>query len=62
MHKFVKTLTWQRMTREAAVHIGGVTARISRLEGMEAHARTADVRLAKYAPGKSFDLGEPVKE
>lgn len=62
VHKFVKTLTWQRMTREAAIHIGGVTARISRLEGMEAHARTADVRLAKYAPGKSFDLGEPVKE
>jgi sulfopropanediol 3-dehydrogenase len=23
---------------------------------MEAHARTADVRLAKYFPGQNFDL------
>lgn len=62
VHKFMKTLTWQQMTREAAVHIGGVSARISRLEGMEAHARTADARLAKYAPGTAFDLGAPVTE
>ena len=62
VHKFMKTLTWQEMTRDAAVHIGGVSARISRLEGMEAHARTCDVRLAKYAPGQSFDLGEAVRE
>ena len=62
VHKYMKTLTWQQMTRDAAIHIGGVTARISRLEGMEAHARTADARLAKYAPGREFDLGTPVKE
>ena len=61
VHKFMKTLTWQRMTREGARDIGEVTARISRLEGMEAHARTADDRLAKYFPGQSFDLGEAVK-
>jgi len=61
VHKFMKTLTWQRMTREAARDIGEVTARISRLEGMEAHARTADDRLAKYFPGQAFDLGAPVK-
>ncbi|MEO5697288.1 MAG: histidinol dehydrogenase [Burkholderiaceae bacterium] len=61
VHKFMKTLTWQRMTRDAARDIGEVTARISRLEGMEGHARTADDRLAKYFPGQSFDLGEPVK-
>jgi sulfopropanediol 3-dehydrogenase len=60
VHKFMKTLTWQRMTREAARDIGEVTARISRLEGMEAHARTADDRLAKYYPGQPFVLGEPV--
>jgi sulfopropanediol 3-dehydrogenase len=60
VHKFMKTLTWQRMTREAARDIGEVTARISRLEGMEAHARTADDRLAKYFPGQAFDRGEPV--
>ena len=61
VHKFMKTLTWQRMTREAARDIGAVTARISRLEGMEAHARTADDRLAKYFPGQRFELGDPVK-
>jgi len=38
-----------------------VTARISRIEGMEAHARTANDRLAKYFPKEKFDLGEPVK-
>ena len=60
VHKFIKTLTWQRMTREAARDIGEITARISRLEGMEAHARTADDRLAKYYPGQEFDLGAAV--
>ena len=60
VHKFMKTLTWQRMTRDGARDIGEVTARISRLEGMEAHARTADDRLAKYFPDQRFDLGAPV--
>jgi sulfopropanediol 3-dehydrogenase len=32
------------------------TARISREEGMEGHARTADLRLAKYFPDERFDL------
>ncbi len=54
--KFIKTVTWQRMTREANRSIAQACARISRLEGMEAHARTADVRLAKYFPGVNFDL------
>ena len=54
---FIKTVTYQRMTREANEKIGPVSARISRLEGMEAHARTSDARMEKYFPGKSFDLG-----
>jgi sulfopropanediol 3-dehydrogenase len=54
--KFLKTVTWQRMTREANREIAQVTARISRLEGMEGHAKTADVRLAKWFPGENFDL------
>ena len=45
--------------RAAPRQIAQVTARISRLEGMEAHARTADDRLAKYFPGERFDKGEP---
>ena len=54
--KFLKTLTWQHMTREATRRVATATARISRLEGMEGHARTADVRLDKYFPGERFDL------
>ena len=61
VHKFLKTLTWQRMTRESTRDVAQVTARISRLEGMEAHARTADDRLAKYFPEETFDRGEPVR-
>lgn len=60
VHKFMKTLTWQRMTREANRELAQVTARISRLEGMEAHARTADERMDKYFPGEKFDRGKPV--
>jgi sulfopropanediol 3-dehydrogenase len=61
VHKFLKTVTWQRMTREANRDIAQVTARISRLEGMEAHARTADDRLAKYFPDERFERGAPVQ-
>ena len=61
VHKFMKVLTWQRLTRGANREIAQVTARISRLEGMEAHARTADDRLRKYYPGEQFDLGAPVE-
>lgn len=56
VHKFIKVVTTQRMTKEANEDVAAVTARISRLEGMEGHARTGDVRLAKYFPGKNFDL------
>ncbi len=56
VHKYMKIVTWQRATRDAAKPIAEATARISRLEGMEGHARTADVRLAKYFPGENFDL------
>jgi sulfopropanediol 3-dehydrogenase len=61
VHKFIKTVTWQRMTRDANRQVAQVTARISRLEGMEAHARTADDRMRKYFPDDTFDRGEPVR-
>lgn len=54
--KFVKKLTWQRMTKEANREVGVRAARLSRLEGMEGHARAGDDRLAKYFPGETFDL------
>lgn len=56
VHKYMKLVTWQRMTREGSKRVAEATARISRLEGMEGHARAADVRLAKYFPGENFDL------
>ena len=56
VHKYMKIVTWQRSTREGARPIAEATARISRLEGMEGHARTADVRLAKFFPDEKFDL------
>jgi sulfopropanediol 3-dehydrogenase len=54
--KFIKTLTFENMTREASRDIGQVVARISRVEGMEGHARAADVRLQKYFPDEQFVL------
>ncbi len=56
VHKFMKIVTWQRATRDGARPIAEATARISRLEGMEGHARTADIRLKKYFPDHEFDL------
>jgi sulfopropanediol 3-dehydrogenase len=44
------------MTRGAAHSIAQVASRISRLEGMEGHAMTGDIRLAKYFPDETFDL------
>ncbi|VDC30250.1 histidinol dehydrogenase [Pseudogemmobacter humi] len=56
VHKFMKTVTWQRATREASRQLAVPTARISRAEGMEGHARTAVARLEKFFPGERFDL------
>ena len=54
--KFIKTLTWQRMTADANREVGAAAARISRAEGMHGHALTGDDRLAKYFPGEKFVL------
>ncbi len=45
VHKFLKTVTWQRVERQALGDLAGVTARLSRAEGMEGHARSADIRM-----------------
>ena len=44
VHRFIKQLTWQEMSDEAAEAHAVVASRISRLEGMEGHARSADLR------------------
>ena len=56
VHKYMQIVTWQRATREGSKPVAEATARISRLEGMEGHARTADIRLRKYFPNENFDL------
>ena len=47
VHKFLKVVTLQRATAEGMRSVAEATACISRLEGMEGHARTADIRLAR---------------
>jgi sulfopropanediol 3-dehydrogenase len=54
--KFIKTLTYQKLTPEANRKIAAVASRISRVEGMEGHARAADFRLKKYFPEEKFDF------
>ena len=49
--KFLKTVTYQRMTPAASRSIGKVTARQCKAEGMLAHAITAKVREDRYARG-----------
>ena len=46
--KFLKTVTFQECDEEASVAIGEICARQSRIENFEGHARSCDVRVAKY--------------
>ena len=49
VHKFLKTVTWQEVDENALPDLARVSARISREERMEGHARSADIRLDKLA-------------
>jgi len=46
--KFLKTLTYQECTPQASVGVGELSARQSRLEHFEGHARSCDVRVEKF--------------
>jgi sulfopropanediol 3-dehydrogenase len=46
--KFIKTVTYQRLTREASHRIAPIMARQCEVEGMLAHKITADVRHRRY--------------
>ncbi|MGR3614607.1 MAG: histidinol dehydrogenase [Paracoccaceae bacterium] len=50
VHKFLKTVTWQEVSDVALPDLARATAAISRAEGMEGHARTADIRLDRGRP------------
>lgn len=57
---FLKVLTYQRLSPEANLEFSAVASRISRLEGMEGHARACDWRLRRYHPDvqQSFEVYE----
>jgi sulfopropanediol 3-dehydrogenase len=48
--KFIKTVTWQRLSDQASRRIAPIMGRICHEEGMLAHEITADIRFARYAP------------
>jgi sulfopropanediol 3-dehydrogenase len=47
--KFLKTVTFQKMTPEASIKVGEITARQCEVERMLAHGITATVRTKRYA-------------
>jgi sulfopropanediol 3-dehydrogenase len=46
--KFIKTVTWQRLTRRASRDLAGPLGRMCEAEGMLAHAITCKVREERY--------------
>jgi sulfopropanediol 3-dehydrogenase len=50
--KFLKTCTYQRMSRAASREVGEVTERQCKVERMLAHAITARVRVDRFAPDR----------
>jgi sulfopropanediol 3-dehydrogenase len=59
VQKFVKILTWQKIDQAANRSMSAVGSRISRVEGMEGHARACDWRLRKYFPEEDWDFKVP---
>jgi sulfopropanediol 3-dehydrogenase len=59
---FLKVVTYQELSPVANLEFSAVASRISRLEGMEGHARACDWRLRKYHPGveQNFEVYEQV--
>ena len=53
--KYLRTVTYQEITNaDSSVALGELCGRASRVERFEGHARSGDVRVAKYG-GASFD-------
>jgi sulfopropanediol 3-dehydrogenase len=47
--KFLKTVTYQRVTTDAAsAEVGSYASRLSLLEGFAGHAEQANVRVRRY--------------
>ncbi|WP_299661432.1 histidinol dehydrogenase [uncultured Psychromonas sp.] len=56
VQKFMKILTYQKLTEKANLVFSGAGSRISRTEGMEGHARACDWRLRKYFPNNEWNF------
>ncbi len=56
VHKFLKIYTWQEISKDANRVISGAASRLSRVEGMEGHARACDWRLRKYFPQENWNF------
>ena len=56
VHKFLKICTYQHIDAAANSIIGPVASRLSRVEGMEGHARACDWRLRKFFPEQEWDF------
>jgi sulfopropanediol 3-dehydrogenase len=51
--KFIKTVTYQRLTPQASRRIAPAMGRLCHMEGMLAHEITADVRFSRYPPSNA---------
>ena len=51
--KFIKTVTYQRLTPQASRRIAPAMGRLCHAEGMLAHEITANVRFNRYAPSNT---------
>ena len=57
VHKYLKILTYQEpLSKESCCEVSEYSSRLSRIEGMEGHARACDWRLTKLNPGKKWNF------
>ncbi|MDY0220317.1 MAG: histidinol dehydrogenase [Desulfobacterium sp.] len=54
--KFLKIYTYQEVSKEANLTVSAAASRLSRVEGMEGHARACDWRLRKFFPDHEWDF------
>jgi sulfopropanediol 3-dehydrogenase len=50
--KFIKTCTYQRVTREASLVVGEYCSRLCALEGFAGHKEQADIRVRRYGAAR----------
>ncbi|MGF1609155.1 MAG: histidinol dehydrogenase [Kiloniellales bacterium] len=60
--KFIKTVTYQRLTQEASRRLAPPLARVCEVEGMVAHGITCDVRFQRYAPKNEASAAASVEQ